>query len=300
MKKIIFFTQNRWAFGSIHHALCKELFKHNIYANLLDWTQPYTHEEFKLLLDTYDLIVTMPDAVMLTHRTWNVPLNKIVAIAHEQWDILLAKKQDEFDFYPHIQAFGVISQSLYNNCKDWNMSVMPKIVETGVHFDLFYAKPSEQLKTIGYGGAKGTLNFYGVDRKRGHLVEKACSGIENIELQAAGSYNYLCMPGYYKTVDSVIMSSLEEAGGLPMFEAAAAGRLPIGTPVGFFKDNAPKGGGVMVPLDEEGFIKEASEAILYYRDNPKAYVDKCLEVQAFAKDNYDWSKKISMWLDILA
>ena len=29
MKKVMFFTQNRWAFGAIHHGLCKELYNHS-------------------------------------------------------------------------------------------------------------------------------------------------------------------------------------------------------------------------------------------------------------------------------
>lgn len=92
MKKVLFYTQNRWAFGSIHHGLCKELYKHNIYANLLDWTETYTSEEFELLNNTYDLFVTMPEAVLHLHYIYKVPLNKIIAVAHEQWDILLAKR----------------------------------------------------------------------------------------------------------------------------------------------------------------------------------------------------------------
>jgi len=298
MKKVIFYTQNRWAFGAIHHALCKELYKHNIYANLLDEDIQYTEEEFQLLNESYDLFVTNPDKVINLHIKSKIPLNKIVAVAHGQWDILLANHQNE-DIYPHIHSFGVISNVLKNKCKEWNISVQPKVVETGVHFDLFYAKPSELLRILGYGGIKQTYNFYGQEIKRGHLVERACEGIEGIQLQSSGSYNHLCMPAYYKTVDSVIMSSTEEAGGLPMLEAAAAGRLPIGTPVGFFEENAPKGGGILVPLDENAFVEQTKQTILYYRDNPKEYVNKCLEVQAYARDHYDWSKKIKAWVELL-
>lgn len=298
MKKVIFFTQNRWAFGSIHHGLCKELYKHNIYANLLDEDGNYTKEEYQLLNEQYDLFITNPDKVINLHTKSNIPLNKIVAVAHGQWDILLSNHQNG-DIYPHIHSFGVISNILKSKCKEWNISVEPKVVETGIHFDLFYAKPSEQLRVLGYGGIKQTYNFYRQEIKRGHLVEKACESIEGIQLQTSGSYNHLCMPAYYKTVDSVIMSSAEEAGGLPMLEAAAAGRLPIGTPVGFFEENASKGGGILVPLDENEFIKQTRQIILYYRDNPKEYIDKCLETQAYARDHYDWSKKIKAWVELL-
>jgi glycosyltransferase involved in cell wall biosynthesis len=297
MKKIIFYTQNRWAFGAIHHALCKELYKHNIYANLLDEDKEYTKEEFQLLNNCYDLFVTNPDKVINLHVKSGIPLNKIVAVAHGQWDILLAGQQHP-DIYSHIHSFGVISNVLKNKCKEWGISVEPKVVETGVHFDVFYKKPSEQLRIIGYGGIKQTYNFFGQEIKRGHLVEKACEGITNIQLQTSGSYNHLCMPAYYNTVDAVVMSSIEEAGGLPMLEAASAGRLPIGTPVGFFEENAPKGGGILVPLDEDLFVEQTKQLILYYKDNPSEYVNKCLEVQSYARDHYDWSKKIQSWVEL--
>ena len=92
MKKVLFYTQNRWAFGSIHHGLCKELYKHNIYANLLNEDHEYTKEEFQLLNSTYDLFVTNPDKVIALHTKGGIPLNKIIAVAHGQWDILLANQ----------------------------------------------------------------------------------------------------------------------------------------------------------------------------------------------------------------
>jgi glycosyltransferase involved in cell wall biosynthesis len=298
MLKVIFYTQNRWAFGAIHHGLCKELYKHNIYANLLDEDEDYTEEEFKALNFSYDFFITNPDKVLNLHVKSGIPLNKIIAIAHGQWDILLAKHQHS-DIYNQLYSFGVISNFLKTKCKEWGTSIEPKVVETGIHFDAFYSKPSDHLQVIGYGGIKQTYNFYREEIKRGYLVEKACEGIDNVRLQTSGAYNYLCMPAYYKTVDCVIMSSSEEAGGLPMLEAAAAGRLPIGTPVGFFEENAPKGGGILVPIEENQFIESVKQTILYYKNNSDAYVNKCLEVQSYARDNYDWSKKIGPWLELL-
>jgi glycosyltransferase involved in cell wall biosynthesis len=300
VKKILFYTETKWAYGIIHYALCKELYKHNILADVLNWDLQYTQDEFNFLIDKYDLFVTTAPLVLKLHQKYKVPLHKICATAHGQWDILLARHEANFDFYPHIHSFGVISNILKTKCKEWNISREPKVVETGIHFDLFYAKPAISLKTIGYGGIKQTYNFFGQEIKRGHLVEQACKNIEGIQLQVSKSYNHLCMPAYYKMVDAVIMSSTEEAGGLPMLEAAAAGRLPIGTPVGFFEENAPKGGGILVPVNEEEFVMRVKQTVCYYKDNPRDYVNKCLEVQSYAQEHYDWSKKIGPWLELLA
>ncbi len=300
MKKILFFTQNRWAFGSIHHALCKELYKHNIYANLLDWSTQYTKEEFNHLQNTYDIFVTNPDAVLTLYYSYNVPLNKIIAIAHGQWDILLAKQNANFDFYPQIKNFAVISNILKNKCIGWNNSVIPQVVEVGIHFDAFYEKPSASLQRVGYGGVKRTFNFFGTEIKRGELIEQVVKDVKDVQLLTHGVYNHLCMPSYYKTIDCVVMGSIEEAGGLPMLEAAAAGRLPLGTPVGYFEENSLKGGGVLLPLEEKQFKKQLKHILEYYISNSAAYKDKCLQVQAYARDNYDWSKKINMWLNLFS
>ena len=300
MKKVLFYTQNRWAFGSLHHGLCKELYKYNIYANLLDWTATYTSEEFELLNNTYDLFVTNPDAVLLLHYNYGIPLNKIIAIAHEQWDILLAKKEADIDFYPELHSYAVISQVLKDKSIEFNISVVPSIVKVGIHFDVFYQSIHNSLTNIGYGGRKETLNFFGVDRKRGHLVEKVVSNIKDLNLVSHNYYNHLCMPGYYNKIDALVMSSLEDAGGLPAMEAAAAGKLIIGTPVGYFEENGKHGGGVLVPLDELGFLNETRKTLLHYRDNPKEYMEKCEEIQNYARENYDWSETIHSWVELFS
>jgi len=298
MKKILFFTQNRWAFGSIHHALCKELYKHNIFANVLDWTFPYTLEEFEHLNRVYDLFVTNPEAVMRLNQTYKIPFNKICSIAHAQWDVLLAKQNSNYDFYPELYSFGVISQILKDKCLEWQISRVPEIAELGLCFDVLYEIPSNQLKTIGYGGANETYNFFGREIKRPKLVENVVKGVTGIYLKKHSFYNHLCMPGYYKTVDSIVMSSIEEAGGLPMMEGAASGRLPLGTPVGYFEENALKGGGILLPLNEQEFVESLKRNLEFYRDNPKEYVNTCLGVQAYARDHYDWKHKIPMWLNL--
>jgi glycosyltransferase involved in cell wall biosynthesis len=300
MKKVLFYTQNRWAYGSIHHALCKELYKYNIYANVLDWTQTYTSEEFELLNNTYDLFVTNPEAVLHLHYNYGIPLNRIIAIAHGQWDILLAKKEANIDFYPELHSYAVIAQVLKDKSEEFNISVIPKVIKYGIHFDVFYRSINKSLKNIGYGGAKEMLNFFGEEIKRGHLVEKVVSGIADLNLVSHNYYNHLCMPGYYNKIDALIMSSTEEAGGTPVMEASASGKLIIGTPVGYFKEDGKHGGGILVPLDELGFLNETRKNLLYYRDNPKQYREKCEEIQQYAREQYDWSKRIDSWVELFS
>jgi len=279
--------------------MAKELWKHGIYANLLDWTQGYTAEEFKLLRDSYDVFVTMPDAVLSLHYRYGVELERIITIAHGQWDILLAKQQADQDFYPKLKGFGVISNILKQKCYEWKISRIPNVVELGIHVDIYNYEPSESLSRVGYAGSGETTNWFGQEIKRPKLIERLVSEVDNIELIKHKFYNYLAMPAYYNQVDCVIMSSIEEAGGLPMMECAAAGRLPIGTPVGYFEENANKGGGVLLPLEESDFLREGKVWLDYYRQNPSMYRAKCKEARDFAKQNYDWSVKIEPWIGLL-
>lgn len=300
MRKILFYTQNRWAYGSIHHGLCKELYKYEIYANVLDWTQPYTLEEFSLLNSIYDIFVTNPEAVLPLHYNYHIPLEKIITIAHGQWDLLLARRDSGLEFFNHVREYAVVSNILKVKSKEFNIEREPKISRIGIHFDTFYSKISDSLKIVGYGGAKETINFFGEEIKRGELVEEAISDLKNIELVTHGFYNHLCMPGYYKTIDALIMSSTEESVGLPVMEAAASGKLILGTPVGYFENNGRKGGGILLSLERNKFIQEVKESICFYRDNPKEYKDACLSIQNFAKENYDWEVVIEDWVNLLS
>ena len=297
MKKILFFTQNRWAFGSLHHALCKELYKHNIYANLLDWTQHYTLEEFNLLNNTYDIFVTNPEAVMHLHRC-GIPLKKIITIAHGQWDLLLARRDSGLDFFNEVKDFAVVSAILKTKSKEFGIRREPKITPIAIHFDAFYSKIHPELKIVGYGGLKETKNFFDVEIKRGHLVEKVLTSVNGLQLTFNGNFNHLCMPAFYKTIDCVIQSSSEESAGLPAMEGAASGKLIIGTPVGYLGENGNNGAGIIVPLEEDGFVNETKNHLTYYRDNPQAYREKCELIQQFAKENYDWQVVIHRWVEL--
>ena len=113
----------------------------------------------------------------------------------------------------------------------------------------------------------------------------------------------MCMPAYYNSVDAVVVSSIEESAGLPSMEAAAAGRLVLSTPVGYFTDYGPAGGGIILPLghpNESEFCSALTESLIFYQQNSDAYVQKCLEIQEFARETYDWKKHIESWVNFLS
>jgi glycosyltransferase involved in cell wall biosynthesis len=300
MKKILFFNQNRWAFGSIHQGLIKELYKHNIYANILDYTVGYSQDEFNFFMDIYDYFVTNPE-IIPTLMTYGVPPQRIVAIAHAEWDIYMAARDlvHNITNWYDLHSYGAISDKLVNmfNEAHPHSKVRAQRVTNGINFDAFYAKPSDNLQTVGFAGKMIGCNFFGLDIKRGHLVQKAAE-LAGLQFKPNATYHYLAMPGFYKSVDAVIMASTEEAAGMPMLEAAAAGRLCIGTPIGYFAENGKKGGGFLVDKDEKKFLEETLDILTRMRYNNEEYKKACLDIQDYAKENYDWSKVIDQWIKL--
>lgn len=286
--------------GQIHRSLEKELFQYGIYANLLNWRTEVKPDEWKMLNDTYDLFVTNPDAVLPLHNC-GIPINKIATIAHGQWDMLLAKQQsNNLDFYPHLYKFGVVSEVLKTKCAEHNISSrVPEVVREGLHFDFFYQKPSQSLQRVGYGGARETKNFFGVEIKRGHLVKNTVAQTP-VQLVEHDFYNWLSMPAYYSKIDALVASSIEEAAGFPVMEAAAAGRLVLSTPVGYFEEDGPKGGGIVLPLEEQDYCQSLYNNLAEYYNDSNKYQKKCKEIQEYARENYDWSKHIQGWVNFLS
>ena len=234
---------------------------------------------------------------MALHNEYKVPFDKIISIAHGQWDILLARQNFGLDVLSKIKKYAVVSNILKEKSIEFGSPVIPEVVELGIHFDLLYNKPSDSLKTIGYAGAYETVNYFGQEIKRGRLV-KDIAEKTNLNLNNHEFFNYMCVPSYYKQIDCLIMSSTEESVGLPMLEGAAAGKLCIGTPVGYFERNGLKGGGFQVSLEENQFVHEVSAILNYYKYNPEQYHKKCLDIQEYARYNYDWSKVIHQWVEL--
>jgi hypothetical protein len=299
MKKILFFTEDDWAFGSLHHGLEKELYKNGIYSNVLDWRNLYTIDEIAYLVDHYDYFVTSPGELMILIN-YGVPLEKVVTIAHAAWDIFRASSLDipiATEHYSKLHNYAVINPELQYVAKYSGCAKEVKLVKNGVHFDYLYRKPSQQLLKVGYAAQMETVNFFQQKIKRGYLVEKAAE-LSGLEFKPNGKFKFLCVPGYYNTVDCVIQSSIEEACGLPMLEAAAAGRLCIGTSRGYFKHNADNGGGIKVRLDDDDFVADVIETFEYYKANPEKYKQKCLDIQEYARYNYDWKYVIDGWIEL--
>ena len=295
--KVAFFTYDEWAFGSIHNALCKELLPFDIQANLLDWNKNYSSENFQSFLDIYDVFVTTPgNAVSTLQNVYGVPSDRIIVVAHEVYDLEFGLAEgNDFDSF---KKFAVINPDLATIAKKLGIERVPDLVRNGIHFDYFYQKVPASLTTIGYAGSMESFTFDGnTERKRGRLVAEVASSV-GLPFKPALGYSHFAMPSYYKSVDCVLMSSTQEACGLPMLEAAAAGRLPMGTRVGYLAQHPQ--GGILLPTDERNYVEVASALVASFNRDPETFKQKCEEVQEYARYNYDWKYVITDWVSLLS
>jgi glycosyltransferase involved in cell wall biosynthesis len=295
MKRIIFYTERLWAFGTIHYSLVKLLYQRGINAEVLDFYVPYTVPEMMAIQDTVDYFVTTPVGVGWLLNYGIVP-EKIKSIAHAQWDILLSNSQIGTDIYHKLAGYAVVSNILKQKSQEFGVSRTPAVTHLGIEFDRFYRRPQGQLKTVGFAGAFESRNFAGEEIKRGRLVQQVCAEL-NLPL-AVPKHHYLAMPKYYQGVDAVIMASTEEGAGLPMMEAAAAGKVTMGTPVGYYAEN-PAHVGIHLPLNEQEFVAQCSDHMHQIYNDSDLYLRLCTQNQEYARAYYDWSHHIDAWVNFL-
>lgn len=297
MKRVAFYIHTEWALGSIHYALCKELYKFGIDADVLDWNKYYSPENFSEFKKVYDLFVTLPGQPLnILFNTYMVPPEKTVIVAHGKYDIdhALATNTNLAPF----SKFGVVATSLKTHAESLGIKNKIKVVRNGIQFDRFYSKPATQLLNIGYAGIIKQFTHGQKELKRSHLV-KAISDNTSLPIKMASGKHFTTMPNFYKDVDCVMVSSDEnESCGLPLMEAAAAGRLPISAKVGITCefDNPP---GIILPMDEEGFVSHGTQILNELKQDTNKFTSLCADAQDFARQHYDWSAVIEDWADLI-
>ena len=296
MKKIVFFTETEWAFGTIHYELTKNLFVQGINANVLPWNKAYSRQEISELCAVIDYFVSTPYGVAILIDSYGVKPEQCIVVAHAVLDIECLKT-----FLPEnvlrLYAYSAVSNWLIEQSQLHGIDRVPSYTPIGINYSAFATAPSRELRIVGYAGAINPDNIHR-HIKRPWLVEKATQQ-SGLAFQAAHGYHnsFVTMPGFYNAVDAVVVASTEEGAGLPALEASAAGKLVISTPVGLWLAKAGSSGHT-VPIEENAFLKSTISHLEYYRDNATAYHLKCLDTQEHAR-RYDWSNVIHHWVKLI-
>ena len=91
MKKIAFFTETEWAFGTIHYELTKNLFLKGINANVLSWNKPYSLLEISELSAAIDYFVSTPYGIAILIDRYGVKPEQCIVVIHAVFDIEFLK-----------------------------------------------------------------------------------------------------------------------------------------------------------------------------------------------------------------
>lgn len=312
MKRVVFYFEPNWAFGTVHYELFKYLWGHGFNCQLLPWNKSYTREEMLELNSTTDIFVTTPHGWrFLGYNYGTVAPEQCVIISHAKLDMTELIHHHGYEDFKRFRRYGCVSQWLVDLSKELGIERPAELTPVAINYNTFYSTPNDNLKVVGYTGSFHRKEEFAQDmvasdlaqpkyHKRGWLVEEAVKRA-GLEFRVAQQYHnsFITMPGFYKGVDAVIAASTEEGAGLPVMEGGAAGKLVIGTNVGHWAQRIGDAGGHAVPVAEDEFLEKTVEILSYYKDNPNKYRQRCLEIQEHAK-SYDWQHVIDKWVSILS
>jgi glycosyltransferase involved in cell wall biosynthesis len=299
-QKVLIYGYTKWSHGRVYYDLCKHLHRHGYIVDILDWQVNHSGHIGEII-SYYGLFMTALDGVRTLVDSYGIPYEKIIALSHGELDIQILIDQKGLEPFAKFAGYGVVSYGLLSASLTLGVTRIPAIVPLGVNFAEFQAAIKERLLTVGYAGSISHKTRYGLEWKRGELARE-CAVEAGLHYKPAGSIvsqvSFHDMPEYYKTVDAVLITSLQEGAGLPALEAAAAGRLVISTPVGHVPLKAYEGGGIIAPIDPGKFIAFTAATLRYYKENPAAYVTKCRAIQEAAK-KFDWQYSIPEWIELI-
>ncbi len=287
--------------GRVYYDLCKRLYNHGYVSDILYWRGAHGRY-IKTLTEFYDFFISGLDGVHVLLDTYGIPHHKIIIISH--WTLDIQEFIDKYgrESFGRFAGYAVVGHSLLWDTLALGVPVVPRVTPLGINYAEFHIELSERLMTVGYAGSRSVKTRYGIELKRGELAE-ACAHGAGLDFRPAGFWTLSHtsihdMPDYYRTVDALLVTSLQEGSGLPAVEAAAAGRLVISTPVGHFPLRAYQGGGIVAPLDSENYQKFVVDTLMYYKENRVAYISKCQEIQEAAR-KFDWEYSIDSWIYLI-
>jgi glycosyltransferase involved in cell wall biosynthesis len=311
MKRVVFYFEPNWAFGTVHYELIKYLWEYGFNCQLLPWNKGYTQQEMLELNDLTDLFVTTPHGWrFLGYNYGTVAPERCAIVSHAKLDMTELIHHHGYDDFDKFYKYGAVSQWLVDLGKELGIKREAELTPVAVNYNTFYNPPSDNLKVVGYTGSFHRKEEFGSDmvqstlaqpkyHKRGWLVEEAVKRA-GLEFRAAQPYHnsFVTMPGFYKNVDAVVAASTEEGAGLPVMEGGAAGKLVISTAVGHWNQRIGEKGGHAVPVEEEAFLEKTVELLSFYKANPNKYRARCMEIQHHAR-SYDWDNVIDKWVNFL-
>lgn len=291
--KIVFFVDSDWALGSIHHALVEQLNEKGWSTELCDWALPHGTDRFEPI-EKGGFVVTLPyGGTRALLDSYHVAHERIIIVAHDEWDLINLVRHSGTEEFDRFAAYGVVSDNLACSSLALGIRRVPHVLRLGIKTARYRHPLPTALNEVGYGTVMSRTTVSGIERKRGELARVA-SERAGLCFRPAFGCRHTEMSAYYGEVQAVLMPSLQEGAGLPVLEAAAAGRLVIGTPVGHFQRLAYEGLGLLAPLDDSAFVDYCATALKFFKQNPSAFRDKTAQIRVAAQAR-DWRYVVGDW-----
>jgi glycosyltransferase involved in cell wall biosynthesis len=289
LKKIVFFLEEQWAFGSIHHELVKRLYTRGINGFMLHWALFYSREEMQELDGHVDLWITNPYGAREALLIYGIPPSRIGIVCYAQSEVfelnLLLQQGLQFRFH------GFISSNLQEFSKD-KLLTEGLLLPVRISVQNYKTDHSRTLTKIGFAGS---LRRHPSGLKRFELVEEACK-VANIELVVAERYHHswITNASFYSQVDAIVQASTNEGTGLPQLEAGAAGRLVLTTNVGVYEELVTEKGADVLPMEPEALVATLVDKIGFYRENQDLFSERTRQIADHAM-SYDWEHVLHFW-----
>lgn len=309
MRRILFFVDSEWAFGSIHNGLRKCLYP-EYDCDLLCWSKLYSAETFRYLIEKYDLFWSTPDGAFALHNSYGVPNNKLVGLAHHDWDIwhpvekAKAAENKYIGSPQHFQdlcGFAVVGKKLVTTTFAWGIPRVPTVLPMGLHVRDYVRPMSTEIKRLGYFGRMERFDTRDFDHKRGRLAVEVAQRT-GLEFYAPATQeqevHYLATSQMYRNIDLLMFCSLQEGQPCTAYEALASGVPVLGTAAGVFDELAQNGCGGVLPYEEDAFVEQAVEVIEALKNDHGLY-QKMHEAALETSRAFDWAALKPVWLEYI-
>ena len=295
---IVFFTDCEWSLGLVHGSLRRCFEKNGWQASLCEWSDFNGHPQH-LRLDPKPVYMTLPGTPAQALLHYGISPKKTFLVAHAESD-LLAHLQLRLNFDEYA-AYGVTSDVLACSSIALGITRVPEVLRLGLDCSKYKSLPlPTSVQSIGYLTAFERRTLSGVEIKRGKLAEQ-CAREAGLEFKTFERVSNKVVHELYGEFDAYVLSSLQDASPHPPLEAAAAGRLLIGSPVGHYTRLVVEGLGVLAPLGDHDFKDfVVSRLKAWKRLNRSELSEQCGQARAACVRSRDWSVVFSDWFHFVA
>jgi hypothetical protein len=295
-----FFTDPTWALGIIHRDIAALFDRRGIATDMIDFR--ISHPIDAVYRNDAIYMTTPGDAARSLYK-YGIKPDQIYLVAHGEVDLHQHIRLFGLESFAKYAGYGVVSDTLAATSIAMQIPRVPKVLRLGVDTNFFASDPAPSLNAIGYATVleRYTAADKRVEIKRGRLARQIAEnvGIPFVQIQVEPISPHDALPAFYRSVGAYVLPSLLEGASLPPLEAAAAGRVVIGTPVGQFPRLVSEGIGILGPLEEDAFVAFASAKLREYKADPIAYRAACTAAQEAVRKHRAWDVVIDDWIYFL-